>query len=460
MYKQSKLLLFTILLSVTRVLYGQMNLEFQDTLQQTLQNFATSKQMMGVSGSVVFPDGSVWSGATGQYATENQSGQFSVEPLHTDLLFDIGSNTKSMTSTLILLLEEENALSIEDTLYTYIDPVPNVPYGITLKQLMEHMSGLSSYTDHPDFGNTVNDANSGFLHPDTVLSLYLEAPVYAPGTIWHYSNTNYLLLGKVIESIENLPYHEVLQERIFTPYSLNNMFLDQYQTYTPLSKVGTWFGSANFDPTDYIAFMSAAWTAGGVVSKPEDLASYCHQLCRGDILSVASMNKMTTGTTMSLGEYGLGLIKSTYNGRAYLNHGGTTLQNSEMHYSIETDFSVAVINIDYGFNTKTNQLQKKMIDLLESLIPEYLSVNELVTAEILTAFPNPSDNQIYIRFPDQSNHLEKHIEVYNTSGKLCLSFKTKGEQIVLDKAQFGSGMFLVKAFDSQNVIGVRKIIFN
>ena len=453
-------MLMVFFLSFNTFLQAQMNVQFQDTLQQTLANFASNKDMQGVASAVVFPDGSKWSGTVGQYAVENQPGQFSLEDLNSDVLFDIGSNTKSMTATLILLLEEENTLSIDDTLYTYLNPIPNVPYGITLKQMLQHTSGIASFTDHPDFGDFVNDINSGFIHPDSVLARFLAPPLFTAGSDFEYSNTNYLLLGQVIEVLENKAYHEVLQERIFTPYGLDDMYLDQYQDYAPLSKSGTWFGSSNLDPTDYVAFMSAAWASGAVISKPEDFAMYCYQLCRGDILNASSMDKMTTVISSDLGPYGLGLIKSTYKGKTYLHHGGKTLQNSQMHYSTETDFSVVTNNIDFDLYTQTIQLQKKLIDLLEDLIPQYLTIDEDPTIGTLVAYPNPATEQIQIQVLDHDELFKKKIDVYNVTGRHIFSYETNDNSIILKKEQFGPGIYWVKVSDDKSVIGSEKIIFN
>jgi len=447
-----------ILINLTQA-NAQLNVELQDTLQQTLEQYAINNDMQGVVSAVVFPDGSTWSGTYGEYAAETSPGNFNLQPLTTDLLYDIGSNTKSMTSTLILLLEEEGKLSIEDTLYTYIDPVEYVPFGITLKQLMQHKSGLASFTDHPDFGAYANDETNPALHPDSVLAMFSAEPEYPVGGQFFYSNTNYLLLGKVIESIENMAYHEVLQNKIFTPYGLTHMYLDQYQNYAPLSKTGTWFGSTSFDPNDYVGFMSAAWAAGGVISKPDDFASYCYQLCRGDILNASSMDKFTTGNNVSLGHYGLGIIKDDYNGREYLKHGGTTLQNSEMHYSLSSDFSVVTMDIDYGMISETRGLQNKLIDVLEALIPEALSVSDVEDMSTIDVYPNPSSDIIQIHFQDNLSS-NKTVEIYNILGQNVYLNKTNQQILTLEKSEIGEGVFFVKVFDEDVLLTTKKIIFN
>jgi len=448
----------SVLFSLT--VKAQLNIQLQDTLQSTLENYASAHDMQGVSSAVVFPDGSKWSGVSGEYAAETSPGNYTLEPLTTDLLYDIGSNTKSMTSALILLLEEENELSIDDTLYTYINPVEHVPFGITIKQLLQHQSGLASFTDHPDFGAFANDEASPFLSPDSVLSRFLAPPLYPVGSTFYYSNTNYLLLGKVIESIENTSFHEVLQERIFTPYQLDNMFLDQYQDYAPLVKTGTWFGTTSFDPYNYIGFMSAAWSAGAVVSKPEDFASYCYQLGRGDILSPTSMVKMTSGISSPFGNYGLGLIKKNYKGKEYLMHGGKTLQNSEMHYSLSSDFSVVTLNIDYNFTSETRSLQNELIDVLEALLPEALSIHESQTEAMVSIYPNPSTDILHIEFINESTSAKKNIEIYNQVGQLVYTVSTNESRLNLYKSEIGTGIYFMRIREEDNLLTRKKIIFN
>lgn len=447
----SKLFISTILLTfgLNQTLHAQMNVQFQDTLNQTIASFASSNSMQGVATAVVFPDGSTWSSTEGNHG---------LQPLNTNMLFDIGSNTKSMVSTLILMLEEENQLSIDDTLYQYIDPIEHVPFGITLKQLLSHRSGITSYTDHANFSSEINTNDTYFWHPDSILAHFVTTPNFTAGTQFEYSNTNYLLLGKVIESIENQPLHTILSDRLFTPYQLDHMYMDQYDSYS-LIKTGAWFGTSNYDDFNFISFMSSAWAAGGVVSTPDDFASYCYQLCRGDILSSISMDKMTTGTNTNIGEYGLGLIKDTYHGKPYLKHGGTTLQNSEMHYSIDTDFSVVTMNIDYGFYSETADLQETLIDLLEDLIPEFLTTDEINYPTSVAVYPNPSNDQIHISCSTIDSNQKTWIEVYNTKGQPVLKQQITSNTITLNKNEIGTGVYYAKVFTSHSIISQQKIVF-
>ena len=331
--KKSNTIVLTLLFAITLLTnssQAQMSQFIGDTLSKVFHYHQNRLNMNGVAVAVCLPDGSIWSEAAGKYG---------YDMLHTNMLYDIGSNTKTMVASIILMLEEENKLSIDDQLSTYLPPIDNITPGITLKQLLSHRSGLYSYTEHPDFNSQITGSIYKVFTPDEVLDLFVNSPLSPPGTKYRYSNTNYILLGLVIEAIENKPLYKVMRERIFDANNLSNTYLDAYENYT-LPKPGVWFSPTQYDSTNYVSFMSSAWAAGGVVATPEDFAQWGHQFYRGDMLSNASMQKMTNGeSTLSDGtHYGLGVMKHTINGYEYLFHGGTTLQNSEIHYSVSSDF--------------------------------------------------------------------------------------------------------------------------
>jgi D-alanyl-D-alanine carboxypeptidase len=428
-----------------------MNVLFADTLEQTLAQFASSHNMEGVASAVVFPDGTTWSSATGHYG---------IKTLHTNLLFDAGSNTKSMISAIILMLEEEGKLSINDTLYKYISPVPNVPSSISLKLLLNHRSGISDYTKHPDFIDTLFADPSYFWHPDSALAHFTYAPWFPAGTSYRYSNTNYILLGKVIEAVEGLPLNQVLYNRIFSPLQMHKSYLDSYDTYT-LEKTGAYMGPGNYWGIHFNALFSAAWASGSVVSTPDDFAWWCYKLFRGDILSSLSFNRMKIGTNFPNGDvYGLGIEQRTYKGRRYFMHGGTTMQNSEMHYSIESDFSVVVMDLDQGFYSQTYNLQLALIDVLEFATDQPLSVGGNHDRVVLNTYPNPSNSTIQIDIPSELLNEEVRIEVYDSMGKLIFHEKSRSNQFTLNKSNFGTGMFWVKTFSESELFETKSIIFN
>lgn len=440
-------------INVNQSANAQMSLHFQDTLEQTLINFANSNNMEGVASAVIFPDGSTWSTAHGNHGNVS---------LDTNMLYDIGSNTKSMVSALVLMLEEDSLLSIDDTLYHYISVVNNVPYGITIKQLLEQRSGLADYTRHPTFIDSVLFNNqSAFWHPDSLLSSFLQAPLFTAGQRWQYSNTNYILLGKVIEAIEGQPLNTVLYNRLFSKFKLNNSYLETYDTYSE-TKTGAYMGPGIYwSPNSFYALMSASWAAGGVVATPSDFVSYCHQLFRGNILSQNAFTKMKTGTNFGNGNvYGKGIERIMYKNRPYLMHGGATMQNSEMHYSIESDFSVTVMNLDQGFGSETISLQRKLIDILEFAADNFVSVSEQDKKIAFKVYPNPSDQQISIELPGELIGERINVEIYNLLGRMVYNDQFENNQLIVRKSTIGPGIFIVKIFNDHQILGNERIVFN
>lgn len=455
-FTQISLVLFTLFAGLHSV-NAQMNLQYADTLRQVLEQCQLDEDMNGAAAAVVFSDGSVWSGSSGKYGTST---------LNTDLLYDIGSNTKSMVAALILLLEEEGSLSIEDTLYQFIAPVQNVPNGITLKQLMNHRSGVFSYTSHPNFANTVFNDETRFLHPDTILANFVSAPEFNAGSSWEYSNTNYILLGKVIEAVEQKPLNEAFKARLFEPFGLQNTYLDQYDSYTQ-TKTGSWISANNYYGDNFISFMSSAWAAGGVVATPEDFAHWAHKLGRGDILSDSSMVKMRTGTALSGGAtYGLGMFERQINGKTFLGHGGTTLQNSEMEYSLEDDFSVVVMNIDDGFYAEARRMQLKLIALAEFIEENHVedtatSISETVTQKIeVSTFPNPSNAQMTIQLEASASLGALRLEIRDITGRIVHQQAMISETMTLYKSDIGGGVYFASLYSNKGLVDSKRIIFH
>lgn len=443
-----------VILLWSSTLTAQMSVQYVDTLEQTLTRLATENNLKGVASAVVFPDGSTWTEATGNHGTET---------LRTDMLFDIGSNTKSMVAAIILLLEEEGALSVDDTLYKFISPIEHVPHGITLKQLLLQRSGVSQYTRHPNFIGTLFSDRDHFWHPDSLLANFMAPPNFQAGTRWQYSNTNYLLLGKVIEAVEGIPFNQVLKNRLFSPLSLDSSYLDTYDTYT-LKKTGYFWHTGQYFNDGFVSLMSATWAAGGVVSTPNDFASWCHQLCRGDVLSASSMDKMRTGHDFGGGNiYGMGIEEIQYKGKPYLMHGGTTMQNSEMHYSLESDFSVVTMDLDQGKDQETLKLQEALIDILEYAANQQppVSVVEHEKLGQVNAYPNPSQQSMTVQFPSNSNSntKENSIEIYSISGQLVTQQSGYQHEIQLNRSEIGNGLYILKAYQNRKLLSSQKIVF-
>jgi len=373
-------------------------------LSEKLTELGEKYNLKGLAASVVFSDGSVWSGV--QSPTGN---------LGTDMLFEMGSSTKTYTAAIILQMVNEGALNMTDTLGMFFDQFEHIDMGITIKQLLNHTAGTFSYTEHDDFIDVIFNEPNRVFSPDEVLDLYMKPMRFEPGTNWRYSNTNFFLLGLIIEKVDGIKYEESLRKRIFEPYGLEHSYLDGFENYSE-PRSGVWIGEETYQTQPYMSLLTGAWAAGGVVSTTEDLALWAHKLYTNQVLTEAWTDSMKQLTTVKGKErwYGLGMFYRKYEGTELYGHGGTTFQHSTMEYSPEHDFSLVMVINEQTRGAASAPVQDEMLDFLFSR-PWGLNTPEK-RAFRTSLYPNPAHGQI-------------HVKTQMTSGELVL-FDLTGKQVL------------------------------
>jgi len=259
-------------------------------------------------------------------------------PMSIEDHFRIGSNTKTMTSTVIMQLVQEGKLALNDPIGKFRPDVPNGA-NITIQQLAEMRSGLYSYTFDPGFNETLDKDPHKAWTPDELLKIGLaHPPNFAPGAKYDYSNTNIVLLGVVIEQLTGMSASKAFEERIFKPLGLSQTSLPAaddssipephphgYQFGTNVETIVSYAVSAAdlpkaldgtlkpIDMTD--ANPSWGWTAGGAISTPDELADYVEAMVGGGLLDAAtqkirldSIQPVVPGAPAGLG-YGIGIVE-------------------------------------------------------------------------------------------------------------------------------------------------------
>jgi D-alanyl-D-alanine carboxypeptidase len=222
--------------------------------------------------------------------------------------YRIASVTKAFVSVVILQLEAEGKLDIDDTVEKYARGL--VPNGgaITLRELMNHTSGLFDYTEDQSFFNAVLSNPSRTWTPHELLAYaFAHPPNFTPGAKYSYSNTNYILLGLVSEAVTGKPLGQSLQERIFTPLGLSS-------TSFPLTiDIDATFvhGYVRLVPgplTDATQVLNPSWgwAAGGIVSNARDVTTFYRGLLTGELLPARQLDEMESPSQNS-GTYGLGI---------------------------------------------------------------------------------------------------------------------------------------------------------
>jgi len=243
-------------------------------------------------------------------------------PATPETRFRIGSVTKQFTAAAILTLQEQGKLSIEDTLDKYF---PGYPGGdkITLHQMLNHTSGLHNYTAHPDFLARVTQP----IKPSDLVAWFQDDPPdFPPGEQFSYSNTNYVLLGQIVEKVSGMSYGDYLQKQFFGPLGLHDTGVWQNATPPDHGAKGYSFDGKQVVPAlDWD--MSWAGGAGELYSTVGDLWRWTEALHGGRVLSPTSLQEMTTVATVTKKEtltlqYGMGMYHTSIDWLPAMGHNG------------------------------------------------------------------------------------------------------------------------------------------
>jgi D-alanyl-D-alanine carboxypeptidase len=239
-----------------------------------------------------------------------------------DSLWRIGSVTKTFVSAVILALAADGKLGLDDAVEGYVPGYPNAP-AMTVRQLLDHTSGAYNYTTATAFADALRDAPLAVRTPADLLAFAsAQAPTFAPGADWSYSNTNYVMLGMVAEKAGGKPIAELVRSLATSKAGLTHTFLDGAEPVTGDLVPGTQSGvdvTRAFHP-------SVAWAAGAIVSTPRELLTWIHALYGTDrVLSPASKKQLFT--FVPKGGYGLGVSQipagATLGNGAGVGHGGS-----------------------------------------------------------------------------------------------------------------------------------------
>ncbi|MFJ3306784.1 serine hydrolase domain-containing protein [Streptomyces sp. NPDC086549] len=232
------------------------------------------------------------------------------EPPTTGDHFRIASNTKTMTSALILLLAQDGKLRLNDPVSAYVPGVPNGGH-ITIAELLKMRSGLYNYTDAPELAARMDADPGKAMTPQELLAIaFRRPPNFAPDASYEYSNTSYALLGLVAEKVGGHPLAQQFRDRLFAPLGLAGTSLpgaDDLSLPAPYSH-GYMYGGTTYAlidrpypadiqaaarsgkllPVDYThQNPSYATAAGGVISTADDLATWIRSLVTGKVLNPA-----------------------------------------------------------------------------------------------------------------------------------------------------------------------------
>ena len=287
----------------------------------------------------------------GEIIYQSYNGMASVDdqlPIDADTKFRVGSITKTVAAVLVMQLVEQDKLQLDTPLSDFYPEVKNAEL-ITIEQLLSHRSGIFSFTDDPDYMDYMTESKS---REEMLAYLCSYDAKFEPGSRHEYSNSNYLLLGYILEDITDRPFSALVRERIVKPLGLTNTrFGGQIrpQDNEALSYV---YGKGEWQPSPETD-MSIPHAAGALISTAADLTTFITALFQGHLVSTDSVQAMITMEGESTGGYGLGIMRYPFGDLvAYGHNGGIDGFRSHVSYMPESDVALAVISnaMNYGLN--------------------------------------------------------------------------------------------------------------
>ena len=294
-------------------------------LAAVLDSIRTAIGATGASAAVIFSDGSVWRGVSG-YAWERT-------PVTSATTFDIGSVTEPFTAALILQLVGDGAMRLDDSVARWLPEAPHIE-GVTVRQLLRHMSGIADYTAHPGFMAAIRAGMAGPWPPEKNLR-FVGPSVSPPDSIWNYSNTNYTLLGLIAGKAGNASCASLLHGRVLARLGLHNTFVagedsitsPRAHAYVDFTNDGKPDDLSSVVPDN--AMTRGSGGAGAVLASASDVATFARAYFTG-MLSGPELHRLATdwrdrGDGM---RYGFGVIANPKSDGLLLGHLGNTVGHS------------------------------------------------------------------------------------------------------------------------------------
>ena len=297
-------------------------------LQTALDGLRSAGKYPGASAAVMFPDGSIWSGVSGQAIYSPPT------PLTTDTLLSAGSISKTFVSALIGRLVQSGTIGLDDLLSKYVPSFTNASK-ITVRQLLDHTSGIRDLFKVKAMNSAILANKGATWTADEVLA-QIGSQLYPPGTHYNYSNTEYVLLGKVIEKATGKSVSSLIRTDFLTPLGMSHTFMQTEEKVTGPEAhgymvKGSSVTNAAGDMIPFTSEVTAVGPAGAYVSTASDLAVWANALYGGYVLDEAGLASMVDisatarfvghGTIFGAG-YGLGFEESTVDGQVAWGHRG------------------------------------------------------------------------------------------------------------------------------------------
>jgi D-alanyl-D-alanine carboxypeptidase len=305
-----------------------------DRLQARLDDLRRKLSIPGVSVAILWDDGRQWLGVSGRSDVAGRT------PMAADSGFALASISKTYTAAVILQLVEEGRLALDEPVARHLSAY-GLDRRITVRMLLDHTSGLPDFFFRKGIDSALQSAPNATWTPEKAWS-YVRKKRPVPGTTWSYSNTNYLLLGELVESVTGRPLADEIRERLLDPLGLEHTWYqaaEQPRTpittgYRLLPKSGGGIRAVPVAPASSVmpfrSVVTAAGGAGSMAATALDTARWMQAFAAGGVLTPEMRRAMVdeAAATRAVGArvpYGMGIQVTSIGGRTALGHSGRYL---------------------------------------------------------------------------------------------------------------------------------------
>jgi D-alanyl-D-alanine carboxypeptidase len=319
-----------------------------------------------------------WSGAAGYADLSSHS------PMEACQMTRAGSIAKTFTAVTILLLQEQGLLHLDDPISKYLSPtdlreIQNAQES-SVRQLLNHSSGIFNYILSGNFQTASLNDLSKVWQPEELLQYARGADAYfSPGTDFRYSNTNYILLGMIIEKVTGKPFYQAFQEQIFQPIGLTST---QFAATDPVPNglvrgYVDFYSKSQLINSTYYSGWDYYTADGGLLSNTHDLTVFFVHLLEGKLLTPESLQEMLLWNLPAQQDpenyptaYGLGIFKiDTEYGVAYIHSGDAIGYYASLVYFPEKRITISwAVNGNYGKLDKITQTKSAMSGIFKALL--------------------------------------------------------------------------------------------
>ncbi len=329
---------------------------------------AISQQVLAQTG---VPSASVGIVKDGKIAYLKAYGDAELDPqvaAEAEMRYSIGSISKQFTAAAILILQQQGKLSLDDTISKWL-PQLTCAKKVTLREVLSHTSGYQDYYAEDYSMLPMRNATT----TDDILNNWGKKPLdFDPGTEWQYSNTNYVIAGKIVEMVSGMPLMEFLQKNIFLPLNMRSVMnsdAHQLEKSDAHGYIRHALGPLRPAPTDGPGWMFAA---GELAMPVHDLLLWDISMLDQSLLQPGSYKQMFTGVKLKSGEdshYGLGVEIATRAGHTVISHSGEVSGFTSENVILPRDKVAIAVLTNQEAAGAASAIVSKLVALLADLPP-------------------------------------------------------------------------------------------